>query len=313
MSLTFSTIYLSLVTTLVPTEPTVVTPNNGGNATEVVVVNAPVAPLDSGMELSAKQDSAVDLQAAAEEAMKEKKPETLTGSITAGGSLSFGNTSVRRGNVNAAGEYLLDDKNRVSGLFDWLYTDEKDPLTKLTNITQRRVRGALQYDRFFSDRMYGFARADALHDALQSLNLRLIGSVGVGYQILKDEQSSWVAEVGLAYVLSDFKGAAANAIATGTKFDDPRGDLSARVATRYWRQITDDLKYSFAAEWFPSLEDTDAHVVYASNQLDYVIGKGFTTSLRWELDYNNTPGYRGNGDRLDRLDHRLIWGLGYTF
>ncbi|MCA8970692.1 MAG: DUF481 domain-containing protein, partial [Planctomycetes bacterium] len=314
MSLELPTIFLTVLSTLVPTEPT---HKSSGEVTEpkapvVLPAETVIAPLESGIELRASQDSATDMQAAAQDAMKDKKLETLTGAITAGGSISSGNTAVRRANVNANAEYLLDEKNRVSGLFDWLYTDEKDPFTKKVKLTQRRVRGALQYDRFFSDKLYGFARADAVHDALQSLSLRLIGSVGVGYQILQEEKSSWVVEAGLAYVHSDFKNAAANAILTGQMFDDPTGDLSARVATKYWRQVTDDLKYSFAAEWFPSLEDQSRHVAYVSNQLDYVIGKGFTTSLRWEFDYNNTPGYRTNGDRLERLDHRIIWGLGYT-
>lgn len=259
------------------------------------------------------QDSAGAMQGDAAKAMKERELNSLNGSITAGAMVSFGNTEVKRTNVNAAADYLLDRQNRVSGTFDWFYGEEKDQNTKITRLTQRRTRGTLQYDRFFNDRLYGFARIDALGDALQNLKLRAVGSVGVGYQILQEENSSWMVEVGLAYVYTDIKNAAANALATGTTFDDPIGEVSGRVATKYWRQINEDLRYTFAAEWFPSLEDTDRHVVYASNQLDYKIGKGFTTSFRWELDYNSQPGFSASGNRLDRLDHRLIWGLGYAF
>lgn len=246
--------------------------------------------------------------------MKERELNSLNGSITAGGTISFGNTEVRRANVNAAADYLLDRKNRVSGTFDWFYGEETDQATKQTNLTQRRVRGAVQYDRFFSDRLYGFGRVDALGDALQNLRLRLVASAGVGYQIIDEKDSNWMGEVGLAYVYTDIRNAAASALATGTAFDDPIGEVSARVASKYWRQINEDLRYSFAAEWFPSLEDTDRHVVYASNQLDYKVGKGFTTSLRWEFDYNSQPGFNTTtNNRLDRLDHRIIWGLGYAF
>lgn len=313
MSFALPTLCFSLLTLLTPaaTDPIENETPASGSAVEA---SAARAPLESGTEIPGlSQDSAAEAQAAAQEAMKKREHGTLKGAITAGASVSFGNTSVKKANVNAAADYLIDDQQRVSGLFDWLFSEEKDPITKNSNITQRRVRGALQYDRFFSDKLYGFARADALHDGLQSLNIRAIGSIGVGYQIMEEKDVTWNGEVGLAYVHTDIKGAAATAIATGRKYDDPTGEVSARVATKYWRQINEDLAYTFSAEWYPSLEDTDAHVVYASNQLDYQMGKGFTTSLRWEFDYNNQPGFRANGDRLDRLDHRLIWGLGYTF
>lgn len=285
------TLFLSALTLVAPTDP----------------VSAPKSDSTPLLE------NAIELPALQDDEKKKREDGTFRGSATAGATASFGNTEVKRANFNAAGDYKINDTNRISGLFDWLYGQEKDQVTKQKRVTQRRVRGALQYDHFFNEKTYGFARADALGDSLQNLALRLIGSVGIGHTYIKQENSEWSVEAGLAYVYQDFKNSAATALLTGRPHDDPTGDLSARLATRYWRQVTEDLKYSFWAEWFPNLEESGRHVVYAANQIDYAMGKGFTTSLRWELDYNSHPSFRADGARLERLDHRLIWGLGYTF
>ena len=248
----------------------------------------PAAAPPSEAEIMAFEDLAEPLQ----EEKKEKSP--FSGSVNAGASASFGNTRITKVNVNAAATYVMDEKNRVSGLFDWLWSQEKSVTTKISTVTQRRTRGALQYDHLFTEKVYGFVRADATNDGIQDLDLRLILSAGLGYQVIDTDEEKLAA--GLAYTHEDFKGAS------------PDDYMALRLAAKYFKQITEDLKFNGTVEWLPSLEDSDDQIVLGTAQLDYNLGKGFLTSLRYEFDYDNTP-KPGN----DRIDHRVIWGLGFTF
>ena len=246
-------------------------PGNDAATKHALPSDAPA--LESEAELIAPSDAAQD---AKPEAEAEKKK--LSGSVTAGVSTSFGNTEITKVNVNAAATYQFDKENRLSGLFDWLFSEEENQTTGATTVTQRRVRGALQYDRFFSEKMFGFLRGDAIHDGLQALQLRGIVSAGVGYQFQNTDEVKTSIEVGLAWTHEDFEGRG------------PNDFLGARVAGKYFRQVNENTKFTATVEWNPSLEEKDDHVVLWTSQIDYDLGEGLVTSLRWEFDWDNTPG-----------------------
>ena len=217
-------------------------------------------------------------------------------SVALGASQSYGNTELSTISLAAEGKYRFSETDRLSGLFDWYYSQEKNQTTGITTLNQRRVRGAAQYDHFFSKKAYGYARVDASGDAKQTLSLRLISGVGGGLQIDKTEVMEWSIEAGLAHTYEDFKA-------------QPSDDyISARVATKYMRKLSADFTYRLELEWLPSLEDMNDQLLYGKNLLEMNLGKGVKGSFRYEFDYDNTP---GNGK--DRLDHRFILGLGVSF
>ncbi|GEM_PF-4848359 len=231
-------------------------------------------------------------------ALQEKKgaKKSWDASVALGASQSYGNTELSTISLAAEGNYRFSETDRLSGLFDWYYSQEKNKTTGLTTLNQRRVRGAAQYDHFFSKKAYGYARVDASGDAKQNLTLRLISGVGAGLQVDKTEKMEWSVEAGLAHTLEDFKG-------------KPSDDyISARIATKYMRKISSDFTYRLELEWLPSVEDMSDQLLYGKNLLEMNLGRGVKGSFRYEFDYDNTP---GNGK--DRLDHRFILGLGVSF
>jgi len=231
-----------------------------------------------------------------QEPKPKKEKKTIEGNANVGANASFGNTSVRSVAANGKLIYRLNKKNRLTGTIDWLYTDEKDQTTGIRSITQRRIRGTLQYDYFLSDPTYLFARVDALGDKQQDLRLRNVLSGGVGHEFWDRDDSSFAVEAGVAYTYEDFEALESDTFA------------SARVSAKYMRLLTEDLKYDLSIEWLPGLESQDRQIVYAAHSLGLNLGKGFVTKLRHEFDYNNTP-----APGKDRIDNRLIWTLGVEF
>lgn len=261
----------------------------------VMTLLAPIDPAsDSVVSVTEPAPEPVSGPSLLQGAAGEKKK--LTGAVNAGVSSSFGNTEITNINLNANATYEVDEVAKFSGLFDWLYSRQKDMTTNVTTTSQRRVRGALQYDHRFHKKLYGFLRTDAMGDGVQDLELRLILSAGLGYQVIDTDEEKLAVEGGLAWTHEDYKAVS------------PDEYLALRLAGKYFKQVTEELKFDASLEWLPSLEDSDDQVVFGMAQLGYNLGAGLVTSLRYEFDYDNTPP-AGN----DRIDHRIIWGLGYTF
>ena len=56
--------------------------------------------------------------------------------------------------------------------------------------TANTEAGGIRYDRNINPRMFGFVGADFSSNALQDLNLRSVGSVGVGYHAIKNDRTT---------------------------------------------------------------------------------------------------------------------------
>jgi putative salt-induced outer membrane protein YdiY len=270
---------------------------------------APAAPPAAGAEVepaavpageaSTLEPADLSLADLVQEPAPEKKEETFPSykaNVTGGAFWSAGNTDKRSMNLNSTYERRFDKENRVTTLFDFIYSEEKDPSTKVWSRSARRVRGAAQYDHFFEEKLYGFGRADAQGDHQQKLTLRGIASAGVGYQMIDTKESKLALEGGLAWTYEDFKAAS------------PEDYWGLRLAGKYFRQITEQLLFNTSLDWLPSLEDKDDVIVFFMAQLDYSFTKSFLTTLRYEMDYDNTP-----AAGAERTDHRVIWGLGWSF
>ncbi|MFQ5504098.1 MAG: YdiY family protein [Planctomycetota bacterium] len=255
----------------------------------------PSSTVPSGAELLSRSSGA-DSPFVQEVSSPEPTYPDVHGKVTLGASDSFGNTEIRSASLNSEATLRLNDTDRVTGGFDWFYSEEKDSLTKQRTLQQRRVRGFGQYDRFLNERLYLYARLDAQGDGKQQLKIRAVGTVGGGYQLWEEDSSSWRVEIGLAYTHEDFK------LQPADEF------VSGRLATKYSRKMTGDLSYDLSLEWLPGFEDPDDQLALGAQELGLSFGKGFVSTLRHEFDYDNTP-----GAGKERLDQRIIMTLGYTF
>ncbi len=227
---------------------------------------------------------------------KSPKKPAYGGEITLGGNKSFGNTKLSSVNLTARAHWLPDPDYRLTGGFDWFYSQEKDSATGRSRLNQRRVRGFVQADRFLGEKAYLYLREDAQGDAKQKLSLRLVSGAGGGWQVRDDPDLKLSLELGIADTYEDFKGKPA---------DDT---VAGRLALKAAKRVTEGVEASLVLEWLKGFDDPDDNLVFGAHAWSFDLGHGMAASFRWEFDYDNTP-----GSGRERLDHRVLVGVGMKF
>lgn len=144
--------------------------------------------------------AAVAAHAAAADAPAPKPDTAWKTSAALGASLTRGNSDTLT--VNGTIDTLKKwDKNELGAGASVTY-GETDDKTTANNI------GAYgQYNRLFTDQLFGYARLDFLKDELADLDYRFSLSPGLGYYFLKDDKFTLAGEVGPGYVWEKLGGA----------------------------------------------------------------------------------------------------------
>ena len=89
--------------------------------------------------------------------------------------------------------------------------DEDDPDTVDVDesddeVTGDELRGFLRHEHDFTARWFGFGSAEAEHDGIEDLAIRLIPKVGAGYKFVNTETLLLSADAGVAYVYQKYFG-----------------------------------------------------------------------------------------------------------
>ena len=58
------------------------------------------------------------------------------------------------------------------------------------------ARGFVQYNRLFTERLFGYGRVDALYDDVANIQYRVTLSPGLGYYFIKEPKTELSGEVG---------------------------------------------------------------------------------------------------------------------
>ncbi|QDU83696.1 hypothetical protein Pla163_07970 [Planctomycetes bacterium Pla163] len=227
-----------------------------------------------------------------------------TGSVTLGATITSGNTEVTTLAANA--EAVLDrsateSTDRWTARAFWLFAEQKNQTSGQNEITQRQAGASVKYDYFFAEETYGYGNAAVTTDTIAALDLRYQLGAGVGHQFLDEEDRAFSGEAGLAYVNEDYKDF------PGQPSDDA-DYIAARLAYDFFFQISEQTSFRQLAEAFVAVDNMDD--VYG--RLDTSITTNLTESmigkLQHVMDYDNTP-----ATGADRIDHRLILTIGWTF
>ncbi len=230
-----------------------------------------------------------------EDATEGESGPTWSGTVNVGATLAEGNTDRRT--AHAAAEAIRrGEKDRITLSAQWNYADEQNPTTKVNRITQRRTRGAGKYDYFLSEKLYTFASISAEADKFADLDLRLITSVGAGYQFIEEEDLKLGAEVGLAYYQENRS--------TGADVEYPAATLSYALE---W-QATETVTFLQDVNAVPSLEDGDDIYLRKDSRARVTLTEKMFAQLQWILDYDNTP-----APGLRRVDNLFLITVGWEF
>jgi putative salt-induced outer membrane protein YdiY len=235
------------------------------------------------------------LAAIAQDAAVEPDP-AWTGFVTVGATLTSGNTEIQSAAANA--EAVLDrGEDRWTLRAYWNFSQQENQTTGENEITQRQAGASAKYDYFLSERTYLYGTGAVSTDEIAALDMRYQVGAGAGHQFWKEEKRSLSGEVGLSYVDEDFEVDA-----------DDDSFVAVRLAYDLFLQLSDTTAFRQIAEAFPSLENKDDIYGRLDSSLTVNLTKSMIGKLQHVMDYDNTP-----ATGADRLDHRLILTIGWTF
>ncbi len=157
------------------------------------------------------------------------------------------------------------------------------------------IHGFGQYNRLFTDRFYGYARVDALHDAIADVEYRVMLSPGVGYYFIKDANTSLSGEVGPG-VIFEKQG----------RRDDTY--MTVRLAERFEHKLNDRVRIWQSLEWLPQVDDFNNWILNGELGLETKMTEKASLRVFATDSYDNqpAPGRKQN-------DLKLVTAIAYKF
>ena len=157
------------------------------------------------------------------------------------------------------------------------------------------LHGFSQYNHLFTDRIFGYLRADGFHDGIADITYRVTASPGVGYYFIKSKATTLAGEAGPGVVFERLDGETVNY-------------LTPRLAGRFEHKWDDHTRGWANAEFLQQLDENNNFLINAEVGAEAALTRH--VSLRTVLQDNfanvPAPGRRDN-------DLRLVSGLTYKF
>ena len=153
-----------------------------------------------------------------------------------------------------------------------------------------------QYNHLFSERFYGYLRADALHDEIADLQYRITLSPGVGYYFLRQTNTSLAGEFGPAMVFERLG-------------EEDNNYVTLRLAERFEHKFTENnARVWQSAEILPQVDDFNNFVVNAEVGLEAAVYKKISLQAYVQDNFVNEP-----ASGRQQNDLRIVSGLKYKF
>ncbi|HXC34854.1 MAG TPA: DUF481 domain-containing protein [Candidatus Acidoferrales bacterium] len=216
-------------------------------------------------------------------------PVTWSGTVTMGLTVTQGNVD----SVLTTGQITSERKTHHDDLTlgaDGAYGQ----VSGVQNVNS--VHGSAQNNyTFIDDTWYGYAREDALHDAIADVEYRVTSSVGAGYYFIKNKVTTLSTEAGPSFRTE--------------KLDDETHNYpAARVAESLAHKIDDHAKIWENIEFLPPLTFPDAFLINAEVGVETPLTKKLSLQTYLQDNYANVPapGFKPN-------DLKLVSGLVMKF
>ena len=153
-----------------------------------------------------------------------------------------------------------------------------------------------QYNHLISERLFGYLRADALHDEIANLQYRITLSPGLGYYFLKQTNTTLAGEFGPAMIFQRL----------GTKDDN---FVTLRLAERFEHKFTENnARVWQSVEILPQINALKNYVVNGEVGLEAGITKKVSLQACLSDNFVNEP-----AAGRQQNDLKIISGLKYKF
>ena len=210
-------------------------------------------------------------------------------SIGAGLTLTRGNSDTLLVTASAATDKKTPD-NEISLGADGAYGENN--YTKDVDT----IHGFGQYNHLFSERFYGYARVEGLHDGVADLQYRLTLGPGAGYYFLKETNTTFAGEFGTAFVTQKL-GDETDSYQT-LRLAENFEHKFKKYGARFWESV----------EILPQVNKFDNYIMNAEIGIESSLSA--TISLKTYLvdNFNNEP-----AAGREKNDVKLVSGISYKF
>lgn len=209
-------------------------------------------------------------------------------SASAGLTLTAGNTetAVASADLSIAGK---NDQSKLNVGLNAVYGTESSDTTAQT------FRAFSQYNRDINDDIYGYIRADALHDEIADVDFRLTLGPGLGYNLINKEEASLGLELGGAVIYEKLGG-------------ESDTYASVRFAETYERQLSENAKVWQSVEFLPQVDEFDNFLLISEIGIESKLNEKLSLRVVLQDRFDNEP-----APGRKRNDVKLISGVSYSF
>ena len=213
----------------------------------------------------------------------------VKGRVSAGGSLTSGNTDART--LHLAGEVVARNPTQRVTLDAELNEASQDGVDTASN-----WRLGMKYDHFLKERVYLYANTRFDHDGQADLDLRSTLGLGAGRQIFERDDLKLSVEGGLSLVNEDYG-----------SVPDERFP-GARLALKYEQAFWDGRFTLFhGSDLLLSLESLQDYLYQSKTGVRLPVGKQLSLGTQLNFDYDAVP-----ASGKQSTDTALIFKLDYT-
>jgi putative salt-induced outer membrane protein YdiY len=152
-----------------------------------------------------------------------------------------------------------------------------------------------QYNWLFSERAYGYFRADGMHDDIADIQYRFTVGPGAGYYIIKTAKTQLSAEAGPGVVFER----------QGSRDDTY---FTLRIGERFEHKFNDKTHVWQSAEWLPQLDELKNSIINTEIGLETKLTQKLSLRVLAQDTFDNVPvpGRKKN-------DLKLVTAIAYTF
>ncbi len=158
-----------------------------------------------------------------------------------------------------------------------------------------KVHGFAQYNRLFTERLFGLLRVDAVNDSIADVDYRVTLSPGAGYYFIKNTNTFLRGEVGPGFVFESVAGVSDNYV-------------TLRLGERFETKLNGTVKLWQSLEFLPAFEDFSSFVINAEIGIDTSLTKKLSLRTFVQDTYDSTP-----AAGLKQNDMKLVVAIAYKF
>jgi hypothetical protein len=228
---------------------------------------------------------------------EEPKKKKWESTVTAGVSLTRGNSKTFLGTVNIATKRTWTSDEALAGASaGYGETTTTVGGVKSDSTTDSYIKAFGQYNHLFTPRTYLGLRLAGEHDDVAAVGYRVTLSPLVGYYFIKETNTTFAAEIGPSYVREKFF------------HEDVHNYIALRIGERAEHKFDSGAKIWESVEWLPKIQDFQNYLVVAEAGVSAPISKALSVSLIVQDSYKSVPA----SGKL-KNDFKLIAGLTYNF